>query len=66
MENRVPWLEIALAASTLMLVCQAIPTYLWLALSLVDVRNWNWLHYASAFGVLIAILIVAKGRQEST
>ena len=71
-ERRFPWLEVTLAVSALALFFQLFPNIWWwgvslaaLAFSYVDVRGWTWRSYAVVCVVVIAALIVIKGRQDS-
>ena len=58
------WLEIALALSTISLICQVYPPLFWLPLAYLDVRQWGWKTYTTLFAVMICVLIYLKSRQD--
>ncbi len=68
-----PWLSAILAISIVSLFFQLVPSAFWGLLSVAavvagyfDVRTWTWRSYAIICGIAIAVLIVAKGRQDNS
>jgi hypothetical protein len=57
------WLAFVLMCAALLF--QLVPAAWWWTVSVVDVRHWTWRSYAVIFAVAIAVLIVAKGRQDN-
>ena len=64
-ESAFPWLESCFIISFLALILHLFPAVWWALVSVVDLRQWTWRSYAVLFAIAVAVLIVAKGRQES-
>jgi hypothetical protein len=61
----VSWIEAGFCICSILLLFQIFPNLWWGIVALLDVRIWTWKSYAVVSAIAIAILLVAKGKQDS-